>query len=77
MMEVTSDRIVLRQSWLGQLSMCPERARQDMLELSESSESTSTAIGTAVHYGIEQCLSETIRSKAPLSVEETVEASME
>ena len=77
MMEVNSDRIVLRQSWLGTLAMCPERARQDMLGLSESSESTSTAIGTAVHYGIEQCLSETIRTQAPLSMEETVEASME
>ena len=40
MMEVTSDRIVLRQSWLGTLAMCPERARQDMLGLSESSETT-------------------------------------
>ena len=28
------DRIILRQSWLGSLAMCPERARQDMLGIS-------------------------------------------
>jgi len=50
------DRIILRQSWLGSLAMCPERARQDMLGISKSTESTSTMIGSAVHHGIEMCL---------------------
>ena len=71
------DRIVLRQSWLGTMSKCPEQARQIWHGLVPESDSTSTAIGTAVHYGIEQCLSEVIRSQAPLSVEETTEAAME
>ena len=50
------DKIILRQSWLGSLAMCPERARQDMLGISQSTESTSTMIGSAVHHGIEMCL---------------------
>ena len=50
------DKIILRQSWLGSLAMCPERARQDMLGISQSTESTSTMIGSAVHQGIEMCL---------------------
>ena len=52
------DRIILRQSWLGDLAMCPERARQTMLGISENTDSTSTVLGSAVHYGIEQCLLE-------------------
>jgi len=74
---VTDDRIVLRQSWLGTLSKCPEQARQIWHGLVPETDSTSTAIGTSVHYGIEQCLSEVIRCEAPLSIEETIEASME
>jgi len=50
------DKIILRLSWLGSLAMCPERARQDMLGISQSTESTSTMIGSAVHHGIEMCL---------------------
>ena len=71
------DRIVLRQSWLGTLAMCPERARQDWYGISESTESSNTAIGTAVHYGIEQCLLESMQTGDPLSETDTVAASME
>ena len=73
----TKDRIVLRQSWLGSLAMCPERARQDMLGISKSTESSNTALGTAVHYGIEQCLLEKMQTGSPLSKADTVAASME
>ena len=76
-MQPPEDRIILRQSWLGQLAMCPERARQDMLGISESTESTSTAIGTAVHYGIEQCLIEQMETGDPLPKSETICASLE
>ena len=71
------DAIVLRQSWLGTLAMCPERARQDWYGVSESTESSNTAIGTAVHYGIEQCLLESMQTGDPLSKTDTVAASME
>jgi len=67
------DRITLRQSWLGQLAMCPERARQDLLGISESTESSNTAIGTAVHYGIEQCLLEQMQTGEPMALRETQE----
>jgi hypothetical protein len=75
---ITDDgRIVLRQSWLGSLAMCPERARQDMLGIAENTESTSTMIGTSVHYGIEQCLNEVMMTGEPLSQTDTVQASMQ
>lgn len=66
-------RIILRQSWLGTLGMCPEMARQDMLGISERTESTSTMIGTAVHYAIEQCLLEQMQVDTPLGRSETVD----
>ena len=69
-------RILLRQSWLGSLAMCPERARQDMLGIAENTESTSTMIGTSVHYGIEQCLTEVLMTGEPLSQPDTELASM-
>ena len=73
----TDDRIILRQSWLGSLAMCPERARQDMLGISQSTESSNTAIGTAVHYGIEQCLITKMETGDPLPKSETICASIE
>ena len=74
---ITEDgRILLRQSWLGSLAMCPERARQDMLGIAENTESTSTMIGTSVHYGIEQCLTEVLMTGEPLSQPDTELASM-
>ncbi len=73
---VTDDRITLRQSWLGDLAMCSERGRQSMLGLSKSTASTSTGIGSAVHYGIEQCLQSVIDTGKHLSRDKTVAASL-
>ena len=73
---MTTDRITLRQSWLGQLAMCPERARQDLMGISESTESSNTAIGTAVHYGIEQCLLDQMQTGDPLPLHDTQEMAM-
>ena len=73
---VTEDRITLRQSWLGDLAMCPERARQSMLGISQSTDSTSTVMGSAVHYGIEQCLHSFIDGGEHLAREATVAASL-
>ena len=70
------DRITLRQSWLGQLAMCPERARQDLMGISESTESSNTAIGTAVHFGIEQCLLEQMQTGDPMPLHDTQEMAM-
>ena len=71
-MQPTNDRIVLRQSWLGELAMCPERARQSMLGISQDTQSTSTMLGTAVHYGIEQCLIEVMETGKPLTRAKTL-----
>ena len=70
------DRIILRQSWLGDLGMCPERARQAMLGIAENTDSTSTVLGSAVHYGIEQCLLELMQTGDPLTASETVDQAM-
>ena len=74
---MSEDRITLRQSWLGDLAMCPERARQTMLGLVKSTESSNTMIGSAVHYGIEQCLTEVMETGDPLSAKDTVAQSMD
>jgi len=70
------DRIILRQSWLGSLAMCPERARQDMLGISKSTESTSTMIGSAVHHGIEMCLQSFIDTGEHTSRDQTIADSL-
>lgn len=66
------DRIVLRQSWLNELGMCPERARQNREGLSKSTESSNTMIGTAVHAGIEYCLQTVIDTGTPETLDDTV-----
>ena len=70
------DRIILRQSWLGSLAMCPERARQDMLGISKSTESTSTMVGSAVHHGIEMCLQSFIDTGEHTSRDQTIADSL-
>ena len=67
------DRIVLRQSWLNELSMCPERARQDREGLSKATDSTNTMIGNAVHAGIEHCLKLQINTGKSESLSTTVD----
>lgn len=49
-------RILIRQSWLGDLMTCPERARFKLTHPHMSGPSDATIMGTAVHYGIEQVL---------------------
>jgi len=75
-MQPPADRIVLRQSWLNEMGMCPERARQSMLGISQDTQSTSTMLGTAVHYGIEQCLTEVMETGDPLTREQTVDVAL-
>ena len=75
-MWLEDDRIILRQSWLGSLAMCPERARQDMLGISKSTESTSTMIGSAVHHGIEMCLQTFIDTGEHTSRDQTIADSL-
>ena len=70
------DKIILRQSWLGSLAMCPERARQDMLGISQSTESTSTMIGSAVHHGIEMCLQSYINTGQHTSRDDMIAESL-
>ena len=70
------DRIVLRQSWLGTLSMCPERARQVWTGSCVETDSSNTVLGSAVHYGLEQCLTEQIETGSPLSEADTTDAAM-
>jgi hypothetical protein len=49
-------RVYVRQSWLGDLVICPERARFKLDKPEMSSGSDATIMGTALHYGIEQVL---------------------
>jgi hypothetical protein len=49
-------RVYVRQSWLNDLIICPERARFKLAKPEMSGPSDATIMGTAVHYGIEQIL---------------------
>ena len=48
--------IAIRQSWLNDFLLCPERARRNVLEPEENIGSDLTVIGTAMHAVIEQVL---------------------
>ena len=49
-------QVFVRQSWLGDALMCPERARLSALHPEMRKENDSAMMGTAVHAGIEAVL---------------------
>lgn len=52
----TQKRIYVRQSWLGDMAICPERARLGHVRPDLRTGSDATIIGTALHAGIESVL---------------------
>ena len=54
-------KVFIRQSWLGDALMCPERARLTALHPETRKENDSAMMGTAVHAGIEQVLNSEIQ----------------
>lgn len=52
----TLERIYVRQSWLGDALICPQRSKYAISMPTMRRGSDATAIGTAVHAGIEQYL---------------------
>lgn len=52
-------RVMVRQSWLGDYILCPQRARYALALPSMRRGSDATAIGTGVHAGIEAVLNHT------------------
>ena len=48
--------IYVRQSWLGDLAICPERARLGQVKPEFRTGSDATIIGTSIHTGIESVL---------------------
>ena len=55
-MRIDGNRIYVRQSWLGDAMMCPERARLSALHPETRKENDSAMMGTACHTGIEAVL---------------------
>lgn len=55
-MRIDGNRIYVRQSWLGDALMCPERARLSALHPETRKENDSAMMGTACHTGIEAVL---------------------
>lgn len=51
--EPKTNRIYVRQSWLGTYLTCPQRSRYDMTMPSLRRGSDATAVGTAIHTSIE------------------------
>lgn len=54
--DTTTRRVYVRQSWLNDLVICPERARLGIEYPQMRSSSDATIMGTAVHTGIELLL---------------------
>lgn len=54
--DYTRGIVYVRQSWLNDLIICPERARFKLAKPEMSGASDATIMGTALHYGIEQVL---------------------
>jgi len=55
--------IFVRQSWLGDMAICPERARYGQTRPDLRTGSDATNIGTAIHAGIEQVLNSVVNSR--------------
>jgi hypothetical protein len=51
-------RVFVRQSWLKDMLLCPERSRLSVLQPEFRTQNDSAAIGTAVHAGIEAVLTQ-------------------
>jgi len=54
--DIPNKRIYVRQSWLNDVMICPERSRLSLTLPEFRMGSDATIIGTAVHYAIEQYL---------------------
>lgn len=54
--EKETNRVFVRQSWLKDMLLCPERARLGVVQPEFKTQNDSAAIGTAVHAGIEAVL---------------------
>lgn len=53
-------RVFVRQSWLKDMLLCPERARFNVVQPEFKTTNDSAAIGTAVHAGIEAILTKRV-----------------
>jgi hypothetical protein len=51
-----TNKVFVRQSWLKDMLLCPERARLGVVQPEFKTQNDSAAIGTAVHAGIEAVL---------------------
>jgi hypothetical protein len=58
-----TNRVFVRQSWLKDMLLCPERARLAVVQPEFKTQNDSAAIGTAVHAGIEAVLAKGVSVK--------------
>ena len=58
--DTETNRVFVRQSWLKDMLLCPERARLAVTKPEFRTQNDSAAIGTAVHAGIEAVLSQRV-----------------
>ena len=62
-MRIEENKIFIRQSWLGDALMCPERARLSALHPESRKENDSAMMGTACHTAIEAILNEELSAE--------------
>lgn len=63
----TNGIIYVRQSWLNDMAICPERSRLGVTNPEFRTGSDATIIGTAVHAGIEKVLRDGVNMEAMLT----------
>ncbi len=56
--------VTVRQSWLGTYSDCPERARRGAARIDVDGPNDASALGTAVHFAIEQAVNDQLAGTA-------------
>ena len=62
-LDTENNRIYVRQSWLKDMLLCPERSRLSVTQPEFRTQNDSAAIGTAVHAGIEAVLAKRVTAK--------------
>lgn len=66
----STKRVFVRQSWLNDMMLCPERARLGKVMPNMRTGSDATLMGTAVHYAIERGITDEMQGHDPDSLSE-------
>jgi hypothetical protein len=72
--DVETRTVTVRQSWLNTFLDCPERGRLSAIRAADDGPSDATAIGTAMHFAVEEALNAIIDGRPPLDLDDMLQA---